>query len=1451
MREGSKAVVRMRRVRARSAMPQSTEQLRHKYRLLAVHWGMMCQRYPNKHWARNYDPAHFRNHVDWLLGDSVAQLKAVTATGQESVSPAWPVVLRYELELRKEVMKLLNMASVTLAEALAAARRNDELRTCFLITPLALGGGQRQQQEARRDEKPTDRTKTKQPVPQPQPKASGKRGRRNNTARDNKRQKVAHSSQGGTTRYGRARKEHPNLLHQRHNGRTICFAYQNPSGCSSGEACPHQHICAHCFGPHSFDKCGSFPEARSAYLKNRLDTVKRRFSQSAITSHPFRKKQHVGRAVSDTTARLSSKVESPCSSVRKVPVELLRVGAVQGGVGLPTPPTVSCSVSRIQQVPGPCKESGVGLPTPQTMLCPESQIQQSTGPCMTSGVGIPTPLEDSAKHASSPVGSKFLAMSQPSQNSVSSKNPVFTAFSSNFTENSKNCSPDELTVLELRGPGLTPHKKSTGFLAALSRPTSESPRWTGRTLNVLSVFSGQEHAAKLQEGASLLQGSPLVQVKEVDTTALGLNLVKQWPVQAKEILFDIQQQKFDLVLISLPSKGMSRTMFANKLGPSPLRSKGYPYGYPWLSQHTKRVNDAVTIEAAFMLALALATLVQNHTALALFAAEERGKAFYGEPCSWWQTEEVRLMSELGAARGALYSCEVVQKWTKQVRDKPGSLGFMTNFCLQGTEFHEGWPQLSEASSSYVGPLPDRCKCGGKHTSLVTARPQSAAVDSSICAQVLQSLPRLPEERGSLNMCKLRVKSAGRFSPLSDPDSPGIFLFRQQPWLQARWQAWQESGGLCSHKSDQFVVSFPEREGEKKGGGRMEEGDRVASGSVLAIHDTVIRRNQETEGLARVHGAGLERASAELEFDEDARGIGRTLTAKPGRENVKFRRVGVSPKIRMVPKFGRTRHLEKSESHRQWQPEKSESHRQCQPEKSESHRQCQLELSRAELLRSKPTRGCISEVKRLQRLHLYIGRGASHLKCARSLWANPFTVKTHGREGAIRRFRSMLQDSQNLQQQLHQLTGKVLLCHCSLSEPCHGDVLIQAWEDKFLSGAFLDEDEEAAQAEELFRAAALRQPVEEPESQSEEEAGQEPRGAGWRGEGDPLMVGSSPVKRELHDGAGLCSPGRWPIERRNLPESPLLCNFRRLLKGFVVKLLDTTVFERLACGKVKDCPMGEELNVLREQVYQLFETAGEEPRRKITDLASPLEFRLLGAFLSQAKDPERDLPDFADGVRVGVGCKMPRVPAVYARKRKWKLKEQEDPDGYQWYEPARGADNKNYSSAAELDDAVEDQLEQSVLKGQAFRLTEEEARERYGSKLVIASLGAQVKSGAKDTGDLKVRLLFDGTHGVPVNKNIRVRDQDRAPAAPDLKRVLRQLANQEGPKFGFKVDVSDAHRLIPIKPCDWHLLACRSEKGKDVYINTTGTFGVANTWWRLFGVASAAVLSEHITSSGRN
>ena len=162
----------------------------------------------------------------------------------------------------------------------------------------------------------------------------------------------------------------------------------------------------------------------------------------------------------------------------------------------------------------------------------------------------------------------------------------------------------------------------------------------------------------------------------------------------------------------------------------------------------------------------------------------------------------------------------------------------------------------------------------------------------------------------------------------------------------------------------MVKTVPEQGGTREGGGRKRFGWQVDF--VLVHRDTVNRKRQErTEGLAREHGTGMERARSEVSAEE-ARESGGTLTAQPGRENVGIGRVGMSPGSHRFPKFGRPRQSEKSESPRQSQPEESESRRQSQLEKSESRRQCQLEvseihhqvqprMSRAELLRSKPTR----------------------------------------------------------------------------------------------------------------------------------------------------------------------------------------------------------------------------------------------------------------------------------------------------------------------------------------------------------------------------------------------------------------------------------------------------------------------------------------------------------------
>ena len=133
------------------------------------------------------------------------------------------------------------------------------------------------------------------------------------------------------------------------------------------------------------------------------------------------------------------------------------------------------------------------------------------------------------------------------------------------------------------------------------------------------------------------------------------------------------------------------------------------------------------------------------------------------------------------------------------------------------------------------------------------------------------------------------------------------------------------------------------------------------------------------------------------------------------------------------------------------------------------------------------------------------------------------------------------------------------------------------------------------------------------------------------------------------------------------------------------------------------------------------------------------------------------------------------------------------------------------------------------------MTESEARSRYPD-LVVASLGAQRKQ--KPGGKVTARVLFDGTHGLCVNSKTRLRDQERAPIAADLKRSMREKSRIGELTFALSADVTEAHRQVPIHPDDWHLLGCQVSPGGDVFINTVGTFGIASASYYWSRVAAA-------------
>ena len=60
---------------------------------------------------------------------------------------------------------------------------------------------------------------------------------------------------------------------------------------------------------------------------------------------------------------------------------------------------------------------------------------------------------------------------------------------------------------------------------------------------------------------------------------------------------------------------------------------------------------------------------------------------------------------------------------------------------------------------------------------------------------------------------------------------------------------------------------------------------------------------------------------------------------------------------------------------------------------------------------------------------------------------------------------------------------------------------------------------------------------------------------------------------------------------------------------------------------------------------------------------PIDKRYLDLLLRAAGDPDVGLGEYAQGIRVGPGVRMPRLPALYKQKKRWRILEQADPLDY--------------------------------------------------------------------------------------------------------------------------------------------------------------------------------------------
>ena len=348
-----------------------------------------------------------------------------------------------------------------------------------------------------------------------------------------------------------------------------------------------------------------------------------------------------------------------------------------------------------------------------------------------------------------------------------------------------------------------------------------------------------------------------------------------------------------------------------------------------------------------------------------------------------------------------------------------------------------------------------------------------------------------------------------------------------------------------------------------------------------------------------------------------------------------------------------------------------------------------------------------------------------------------------------------------------------------------------------------------------------------------------KGEGSWGKGPPpvsMFVGGR--KKPFSDGCGLSSPGRWQPERR--PERTEHWEKGHLLHDALMSLLSASldvkkVVCKLAAGQYKQRPFDEHLlakgrNLCAAVLDQHFNAD------RLLQVAPGQCFRLhlIGELLKAVNDPDWQVYthakiNFASGVPLGYREPLPRTPALFNRKKKWKSYQDEE---LSW------AVSGNYGDISSKEPQIRKQFEAEEKDDMMLRISRAEAEKEWQGRFKVASLGDIEKS------DGSLPILHDGTHGVLVNPEVRQRDQTPTPGIGEEKVLQGDLASRATTAFGLKADVSKAHRRFKLLRKDWGLVACEIKPG-ELWLNKVGTFGMAssNYWFaRLIGGPSRLIMT---------
>ena len=216
--------------------PRNPEEFRKRMAVLSHSYLMAHLKYPQKLALKDLQPQHFLKYLDLMLGDHVLGLKARDKHGDVIATPDFDLMLSYDFQVRRQMVKLANEGA-TLAAALKEAMIDTTIKERYFLTPNVysqVSGTSSHRGEQRRSRSPIRgwRTWAEDRWEPPRSKGKGKKG----------------GGKGGKNKKGRT-------VHDKTpDGRQICWKWNSPRDrCRFN--CGRLHVCQYCFGSHPMHAC--------------------------------------------------------------------------------------------------------------------------------------------------------------------------------------------------------------------------------------------------------------------------------------------------------------------------------------------------------------------------------------------------------------------------------------------------------------------------------------------------------------------------------------------------------------------------------------------------------------------------------------------------------------------------------------------------------------------------------------------------------------------------------------------------------------------------------------------------------------------------------------------------------------------------------------------------------------------------------------------------------------------------------------------------------------------------------------------------------------------------------------------------------------------------------------------------------------------------------------------